>query len=140
MGIPMKRSILALLALAIVGSTAAEVMPATPDAPVARGEYIVHKASMCVQCHSPRDRAADIIAGRELTGGAIPFTSPFQKGPKWAFQAPSIKGLTGWSEQEAVRLLTSGKRRNGQAPRSPMPPFRMSAEDAQAVVAYLKSL
>ena len=136
----MKSSILALLALAVVGSAAAEVMPATPDDPIARGEYIVHKASMCVQCHSPRDRAGDFIAGQQLTGGAIPFTSPFQMGPKWAFQAPSIKGLTGWREDEAVRLLTSGKRRNGQAPRAPMPAFRMSAEDAQAVVAYLKSL
>lgn len=137
---PMKSSIFALLVLAVVSTAAAEVMPATPDSPVARGEYIVNKASMCVQCHSARDRAGNIIAGQQLTGGAISFTSPFQMGPKWAFQAPSIKGLTGWSEEAAVRLLTSGKRRNGQAPRAPMPPFRMSLEDAQAVVAYLKSL
>ena len=136
----MRHATLILLALAVILPALAEVMPARPDDPVARGEYIVNKASMCVQCHSPRDRAGDIIAGQQLTGGAIPFTSPFQQGPKWGFQAPSIKGLVGWTEEEAVRLLTSGKRRNGETPRAPMPPFRMSREDAQAAVAYLKSL
>jgi len=39
-----------------------------------------------------------------------------------------------------VTLLTTGVWRDGKRPRPPMPQFRMTQQDAQAVVAYLKSL
>jgi len=37
-------------------------------------------------------------------------------------------------------LLTTSVWRNGKTPRPPMPRFHMTREDAEAVVAYLKSL
>jgi mono/diheme cytochrome c family protein len=42
--------------------------------------------------------------------------------------------------EDAERLLQTGKSTRGYVPRPPMPPFRMTQEDAAAVVAYLKSL
>jgi mono/diheme cytochrome c family protein len=39
-----------------------------------------------------------------------------------------------------IRLLTTGVWRDGQRLRPPMPQFRMSREDAESVVAYLRSL
>jgi hypothetical protein len=39
-----------------------------------------------------------------------------------------------------VKLLATGIWTNGARLRSPMPQFRMTVGDAQAVVAYLKSL
>jgi hypothetical protein len=42
--------------------------------------------------------------------------------------------------EDAERLLQTGKSARGYVPRPPMPPFRMTQEDAAAVVAYLKSL
>ena len=45
----------------------------------------------------------------------------------------------GWPE-DAVRLLQTGRSAKGYVPRPPMPPFRMTPEDAATVVAYLQSL
>jgi hypothetical protein len=60
---------------------------------------------------------------------------------RWAFQAPAIAGLPGFTQDEIVRLLSDGiVARTGQPPTPPMPRFRMTREDAQAVFAYLKSL
>jgi hypothetical protein len=39
-----------------------------------------------------------------------------------------------------IRLLTTGIGRNGSPPDPPMPLFRMSTADAEAIVAYLRSL
>jgi mono/diheme cytochrome c family protein len=39
-----------------------------------------------------------------------------------------------------VKLLTTGIWTSGEHLRPPMPQFRLSPEDAEAVVAYLKSL
>lgn len=118
-------------------ATAADVGAAHGD--VERGRYIVHRASLCIQCHSPRDREGNLLTDRLLEGGAIPVKSPFE-GPRWAFMAPNIKRAPGYSEQEFVRLLTKGITRDGRTPRSPMPPFRFTEDDAKAVYAYLTSL
>ena len=64
--------------------------------------------------------------------------APFAEMP-WAFQAPKLAGLPGWEPDEVVHLLVTGSRPNGRSPRAPMPPFRMTEEDARAVVAYLQS-
>ena len=106
---------------------------------VERGEYLVHSASMCVQCHSPRDRFGALRSDRLLTGGAVPVKSPYA-GPRWAFQAPNLRNLPGYDAEDFLQLMQTGKRTDGTSPRLPMPPFRMSAADAEAVYAYLKSL
>jgi len=106
---------------------------------IERGKYLVHNVAKCIECHSPRDARGDLDARRLLQGAPIPLTSPFPNRP-WAFQAPAIAGLPGWSEAEAVYLLTHGSRMSGQIPKGPMPRFSMTPEDARAVVAYLKSL
>jgi len=59
---------------------------------------------------------------------------------QWAFEAPKIAGLPGWTADDAVRLLETGRSAKGYVPRPPMPPFRMTSEDAAAVVAYLQAL
>jgi cytochrome c553 len=44
------------------------------------------------------------------------------------------------ADAEFVRLLTSGVSRTGAAPNPPMPQFHMTRSDAEAVLAYMKSL
>ena len=117
------------------GSPAAESGPAA----VERGRYLTHDVAMCVQCHSPRDDKGEIVKGKEFSGARIPVESPFP-GPPWAIQAPNLRGLTGFSEEGVVRLLRDGIAHTGAPPQSPMPPFRMTREDASAIVAYLRSL
>jgi len=104
-----------------------------------RGEYLVHHVAMCVQCHSPRDERGRLIEQRLLQGARMPVSRPFPD-QSWAVQAPGIAGLSGWTDDDVLALLTSGKREDGAAPSPPMPPFRLSEEDARAVLAYLRSL
>jgi len=58
----------------------------------------------------------------------------------WPLQAPRIAGVLPGTDEEMVRLLTTGIWKTGTYLRQPMPQFRMTPQDAQAVVAYLKSV
>jgi mono/diheme cytochrome c family protein len=106
---------------------------------IERGKYLVENAAMCVQCHSPRDTKGELIQGKLLSGARVPLASPWP-GEKWAAHAPKIAGLPGWIKEDFVTLLMTGKRPTGEIPRAPMPPFRMTREDAEAIADYLKSL
>lgn len=107
--------------------------------PVARGEYLVNSVAMCAQCHTPRDARGELVPSRLLEGAPVPVSSPYPN-DQWAYAAPRIAGLSPWTEEQIVTLLTTGARPTGERPKPPMPPFRMSREDAEAVVAYLKTL
>jgi mono/diheme cytochrome c family protein len=103
-----------------------------------RGRYLVEHVAMCIECHSTRDAGGRIIAGREYMGGNIPFAPPWPN--DWASVAPRNAGLVGYSDEQAMRLLTAGAiGREGVRLRPPMPRFQMTPEDAAAVIAYLRS-
>lgn len=108
------------------------------DAEIERGRYLVHDVAMCVQCHSPRDDDGNLEPQRLLQGGRIPVESPYRN-IVWGFEAPPLAGLPGWEPEQVVTLLMTGHRPNGRSPRPPMPPFRLSEDDARAIVAYLSS-
>jgi mono/diheme cytochrome c family protein len=106
---------------------------------VARGEYLTTSVAMCVQCHSGRDEEGNILDSQRFHGGAIPVTSPFPY-TSWAAQAPNLAGLPGFTDEQVISLLTTGNMGDGRpSPRRPMPPFRMSKADAEAIVAFLRS-
>lgn len=128
-----------LAAAALFAVQRPAVTAAVAPSPVERGAYIVEHLSRCVQCHTPRDENGNLIMTRMLSGAPIPVRSPFP-GQPWAFSAPNIRGLVGYTNEEGIRLLMEGVTRNGTPPRLPMQQFGMNREDAQAVVAYLKSL
>lgn len=110
------------------------------DHPVTRGEYLVTHLAMCVQCHTPRDARGALDRRRLLQGAPVPVKSPWVD-QEWAFQAPSLAGLPGgWTEEQLIRFLETGRDISGRYARPPMPPFRMTREDAAAVAAYLRSL
>jgi mono/diheme cytochrome c family protein len=102
---------------------------------VERGKYIVESVAMCVQCHSPRNGAGLPDPNRLLVGAPI-----LQPVPGWASYAPRIAGTPPGTADELIRLWTTGISRTGRPPRQPMPSFRMTPQDAAAVLAYLKSL
>jgi mono/diheme cytochrome c family protein len=106
---------------------------------IERGRYLTHDVAMCDQCHSPRDRKGAIIRGEEFRGAPNPFPPPFE-GVRWAIRSVNIRGLGGLPEEAVIHLLTTGIGRNGTPPDPPMPPFKMSKADAEAIVAYLRSL
>ena len=126
------------------GAPKASRKPSPAPAPasaskVERGAYIVEHLSRCGQCHTPRDENGNLLMTRMLSGAPIPVRSPYPD-QSWAFAAPNIRGLAGYTDEEGVRLLMDGLTRGGTPPRPPMQQFGMKREDAEAVVAYLKSL
>lgn len=103
------------------------------------GRYLAEHVAMCIECHSPRDAAGNIIEGEEYLGGPIPFQPPWPN--DWAIRAPRNRGLPGYDDELAMRLLTQGAiGRDGVQLRPPMPRFRMTRQDAADVTAYLRSL
>lgn len=124
--------------LAVVAASAQTSQVATPaTSVVARGEYLATHVAMCVQCHSPRDEKGEILQSQRFSGGPIPFTAPF--GSQWSAAAPSIRSLPGLTDEQAFKLLTEGRAGTRPAPLRPMPPFRMSPEDARAIIAFLRT-
>ena len=55
-------------------------------------------------------------------------------------QAVNIAGLPGWEHEAAVKFFMTGIAYNGLPARPPMPQYRYDRQDAEAIVAYLKSL
>jgi mono/diheme cytochrome c family protein len=132
--------ILLVATIVVFGTAFSAQATKTENRPNAdHGRYIVHHVAMCIQCHTPRDAHGQLIEAKLLQGEALPVASPF-KDVRWAFRAPHIAGLPGYTKEQALRLLTTGIAANGAAPLGPMPPFRMTREDAEDVIAYLSSL
>jgi len=106
---------------------------------IARGKYIVEGLAACSDCHTPRDSNGNPDHTKWLMGAPV-FYERAQHVPGWPVSAPRIAGLPPGSDAEIITLLTTSVWRGGQAPRPPMPRFHMTRADAEAVVAYLKSL
>lgn len=116
-----------------------------PDAnstssPEEHGKYLVHHVAMCIYCHTPKDGEGNLFERQLLGGAPFPLNSPYSS-QTWGFQAPNLRSLPArWGEKEFIRFLQTGKNLNGYSPRPPMPPFRFTQEDAQAIAAYLNTL
>lgn len=113
--------------------------PGDAAAVVARGKYIVEGVAMCGQCHTPHDSNGNPDPRRILQGSPVPYMSPTHD-PNWPISAPRIGGTPPADDEAMVKLLTTGIWTTGERLRYPMPQFRMERSDAEAVVAYLKSL
>jgi mono/diheme cytochrome c family protein len=106
---------------------------------VGRGKYLVEGVAGCGYCHTPRDSDGNPDRAKWLAGAPV-FYEPARPVPGWANSAPRLAGLPPGSDAELIRLLTTSVSRSGQPPRWPMPRFYMTRTDAEAVVAYLKSV
>jgi mono/diheme cytochrome c family protein len=109
------------------------------DSTASRGKYIVEGVAMCGQCHTPRDGSGAADRSHWLEGAPV-WLKPVELTEDWPLQAPRIAGTPPGTDAEMVKLLTTGIWRDGKFLRPPMPQFRMSRQDAESVVAYLKSL
>lgn len=136
----MKKKLHALLcALALAGGAASSLAADANETPALRGKYLVERVVGCADCHSQRDQTGQFVASTWLGGADLPF-APTVPMPAWATHAPAIAGLPSMSDADAVHLLMHGKKTDGTMLRPPMPVFRLTEEDARAVVAYLRAL
>jgi mono/diheme cytochrome c family protein len=118
----------------------------TPER-LARGRYLVHHVTDCLGCHSDHTMAfaLPIRAGTEGQGGfafgpelGIPGTVCAQN-----ITPDAETGLGKWTDGEILRAIREGVDRAGNAlfPMMPYTGYRnLSDEDAQAIVAYLRTL
>jgi mono/diheme cytochrome c family protein len=142
-GIPVALFILSV----VIFSTAQEKKAAGQKPPVpanggqvARGKYIVEEVAKCVNCHTPRDQNGEIDRSRLLSGAPV-FFQPAQPMADWPQICPRIGGTPSGTDEDMITLLTTGIwNKTGKPLRQPMPTFHMTREDADAVLAYLKSL
>ncbi len=109
------------------------------DERLARGAYIVENVAQCGRCHSPVDNAGERDRTRWLMGGPLDVAPTIAK-QNWVMAAPRIAGAPPGTDEQFVRLLMTGVSRTGGRLSRPMPEFRMTQADAEAVLAYLKSL
>lgn len=124
------------------GEPAEEPEPQAPEErsrAIARGRYLAERVAQCIVCHTPKDDTGDLILARRFQGAPIPVKSPYPD-RTWALEAPAIAGLSFYTREEAIRLLTEGLARDGEPPRPPMPRFGMTRGDAEAVFEFLRSL
>ncbi len=128
--------------LAVVSGSMLAQQPApstgAPAGNLEHGRYLVERVVMCYECNSTRDGQGNIVAGTRFNGGPMPMRPPW--GGDWPQQIPRIAGFAGYTDAEAVRLLTQGAiKRDGTQLRYPMPRFRMTPQDAADVIAYLRT-
>jgi mono/diheme cytochrome c family protein len=124
------------LALALAATASAE--PSKPADKVARGKYLVEQAGQCQDCHSPRNEKGEYVREQWLLGSELPFKATIPM--PWIAAAPPIAGLPTLSQEQAVHFLMTGERPGKPRVTPPMPEYRFSREDAEAIAAFLKSL
>ena len=123
----------------IIVSEAQNTPPRNADSQAARGRYLVEEVAKCTECHTPRDPQNQLDRSRWLQGASI-WIEPVRHVSNWAQFAPSLAGLPGMSDEQMERVLEKGEAANGREIQPPMHLYHLNHNDAQAVIAYLRSL
>ena len=113
------------------------------DDKVERGKYLVEEVSKCQDCHTPRNADGSFDKAKWLKGATLD-VAPIKEMAGWHKTSPDLTGSSRLFERWQVKgltefLMTAKNPRGGKAD-PPMPDYHMNKEDAEAVVAYLKSL
>ena len=106
---------------------------------VERGRYLVENVAMCEECHTPRDGGGNLDESRRLQGAPI-WIMPVRHTTNWAMNAPSLAGFEQFTDEQGEQILEQGVGPNGLPIQPPMHIYHMNHADAQAIIAYLRSL
>ena len=121
-------------------SQAAKGTPAaSQEALIAHGEYLVDHVGMCSECHTPRDAYGNLDNSHYLQGAPI-WIVPVHPMTNWSMRAPALAGFEGFTDAQGETILEKGIGPNGLDIQPPMHIYRMNHADAQAIIAYLRSL
>ncbi len=107
------------------------------------GKYLANEVGKCQDCHTPRTESGELDTGKWLKGATLDI-EPTHETKGWHKTSPDITSsgrlFARWGEQGLVKFLESGVGPTGHAADPPMPAYKLKPADAEAIVAYLKSL
>ena len=113
------------------------------DAEIARGKYLVTLAG-CGDCHTPGHFFGKPDPTRVLGGSDVGFQIPGVGTIVGSNLTPDeATGIGSWTREQIARAIRSGVRPDGRvlAPVMPWAAFsKLSADDTNAIVSYLKQL
>ena len=128
------------LCISLLVSAAAVFLHA--ETPLERGKYLVENAGMCGDCHTPMLNGKP-DASKQLKGSTLGF-QPIGEVPGWHKTSPDISSTSPlfmrWGDDGFKKFLQTGLNPRGHAADPPMPQYRFSAEDAAAILQYLKTV
>jgi mono/diheme cytochrome c family protein len=131
---------LAALVLAAGALTGGAMAPAVAQTYRERGAYLVDAIAGCGNCHTPKDKSGQPLAGAYLSGG-YGFDEPFGHAVASNITPDPETGIGKWTIDQIAFALRNGKRPDGTTIGPPMPfPFyqNLSDRDARAMAVYLK--
>ncbi len=110
---------------------------------MARGKYLVESVGMCQTCHTPKLESGELDKSKWMKSAVLDI-QPLKTIPKWHKTAPDLTPsgqlFKKWGPDGIVKFLETGKNPRGNEADPPMPAYRLSHEDAVAIVEYLKTL
>jgi mono/diheme cytochrome c family protein len=110
---------------------------------IARGKYLVEEVARCQECHTPRLADGQFDQTKWLKGSTLNI-QPITEIKDWHKTSPDLTATSRlwqrWGDPGFVKFLTTGLAPNGRPAGPPMPAFKMTQADAEAVVEFLKSL
>jgi hypothetical protein len=121
---------------------------AQPNDRLARGEYLVHHVSLCVECHSERLPSGAFDRKRLLAGVRDAFDLDPEDPTRGTMHTRNLTpddetGLGEWSDDEIKNAFMHGMTRDGRVLHWTMPYWiyhLLTPQDADAIVAYLRAL
>jgi mono/diheme cytochrome c family protein len=130
---------------AVLATALAVAVPLTSRASdqTERGKYLVEELAQCQVCHTPRGADGQLDREKWLKGTVLDF-QPMQPVKEWHKTSPDLTSGSRlwerWGEKGITEFLKTGLGPKGHAADPPMPTYKLKAEDAEAIVAYLKTL
>jgi mono/diheme cytochrome c family protein len=112
---------------------------------VERGRYLANSVMSCMDCHSKRDMTEYSMPMVPSTRGQGGERFDQTMGFPGIFYSANITpaGISGWTDGEIYRAITTGVRKNGK-PIFPVMPYHAygfaNPEDVKSVIAYLRTL
>ena len=113
------------------------------DAQLQRGKYLVEELARCQECHTPRTESGEFDRAKWLKGAKLDY-APIGTIQGWHASSPDITSTSQlfqrWGADGLTKFFETAKNPRGGKAGRPMPAYTMTHDDADAIVAYLKSL
>jgi mono/diheme cytochrome c family protein len=116
--------------------------PADLNDKVKKGFYLV-TIGHCMECHTPFVERGGLDVANSLGKGGREFPGPWGVSKARNITSSRTAGIGAWTDAEIKTAITQGKSRDGSPLKGPMGYqyyARMTADDLDAVVAYLRTV